>query len=132
MTGNTAVDIGAWLVAFFALVGGFNQVLRLVDRVKEKPPPSLTYQPRGDYATRQELAGLVHRHELDALKAELTKTLGSLAAQVEEARHESRQDRTEILRALEEKVVAGHKRTDKVLEAVAELRGRVEQMNQRR
>lgn len=38
------IELAAWLLALFAVAGGVNQVLRLVDRLKEQPHPGSTYE----------------------------------------------------------------------------------------
>ena len=50
----TPIELAAWIGCLFFLVGGINQVLKVLDRLKEKPVPADTYQLRGDYISRQE------------------------------------------------------------------------------
>ncbi len=110
-----SIEIGGWISVLFFLVGGWNQVEKFFDRRKEAPPPAVTYQLKGDYATRQELLEL--RHELSA-------QLHCLDAEVTGLRAELKKDKEDLLAAGEHRAEKLHGRINDVLEAVAELRGK--------
>ena len=65
--GFNSIQLAGWIGSLFFLGGGLNQVLRLMDRFKEQPPPAQTY------ATKEEL--LLLRHELNLLRAEVRADL---------------------------------------------------------
>jgi hypothetical protein len=111
-----SLHVGGWLAALFFLIGGWNQVEKFFDRRKEIPPPAATYQLKGDYAIRQELVEL--RHELGS-------QLHSLDAELSGLRAELKKDKDDLLAVGEHRIEKLHGRINDVLEAVAELRGKL-------
>jgi hypothetical protein len=105
-----AIEIGGWALAAAAMAGGANQVLKLVDRMKERPPPSETYTT---------LTQCEHRHH----------TIGGdiigLRADLHSLRMEIRTDLKETAAANEQRSSKLHGRIDDLLEAVSELRGKL-------
>jgi len=106
----TGLDIGGWSVAAFAVAGGVNQILRIVDRVKERPAPSETYTT---------LANCDRRHHT------ISTELVGLRSDLQALRMEIRSDLKESIAANELRASKIHSRIDDLLEAVSELRGKV-------
>lgn len=113
----TSLEIGGWLLCLVAVFGGVNQVLKVLDRLKEYPTPRDTYAPKGDYAARGELKELAKR--LDDLAGEFREADAAL-------RGEIKHDRELANGAAEARADKLHSRIDEVLAAVSELRGRVD------
>lgn len=101
----TSLEIGVWIGCLFFLAAGVNQVLKVIDRTKEQPPPRDTYQVKGDYVTRR---------EFEALEKAVEK-LG------DEMKHNA-EVFTAAANARAEKL---HGRIDEVLTAMSDLRERV-------
>jgi len=104
-----AVQLAGWLACAFFLAGGVNQVLKLVDRAKEQPPPLETY------ATKAEVALL--RADVQRLESKLDHSLEALQT-------EMKADRAAANHANELRAVKLHERINDVLAAVSELRGK--------
>jgi len=49
-----ALQTAGWLASAFFLAGGLNQVLKLVDRTREQPPPAQTYATKAEQQQRFE------------------------------------------------------------------------------
>lgn len=62
ITSHPAVSAAGFLASAFFLAAGFNQVLRLIDRLKEKPVPSETYVTKTEFQTAT--AAQARRHEM--------------------------------------------------------------------
>jgi len=99
---SVALNAAAIMGGMYFLAAGTNQLLRLLDRMKEQPPPIETY------ATKDELG---------ALRTELRDAIGGFKMD---------------LHNLSEKLDAGqrrvHGRVDDVLRAVSRLEGRMDRM----
>ena len=85
---------------------GINQVMRLLDRFKEHPPPRDTYQVKGDYVTRSEWKEV--REEVDGLAGELRES-------VVEVRRELAHDKEITNAAAEARAEKLHTRISEVL-----------------
>lgn len=96
--------IGWLMVAFFALAGGVNQVLRLFSHLKEKPPPAETY------ATKVEMSGL--RADVKGLSVELQVQCEKLSLEGERREDRIRRD-----------IIGVHHRVDRILEAGSSNKG---------
>jgi hypothetical protein len=48
-----ALQVAGWLASLFFIAGGVNQVLKLLDRAREKPPPLETYVTKLDCQRQQ-------------------------------------------------------------------------------
>lgn len=60
----TSVQIGGWLFCLFALVGGMNQLLKLTDRMKEKPPAGeVRAEAAQKYMMRSECSAWMTQHQ---------------------------------------------------------------------
>ena len=101
--------IGGLMVGLFALAGGINQILRIVDRLKERPPPAETY---------------VSKVHCDRQHIKFESEFGGLRAEVRELRAEIKADLKEVSAANEARASKLHGRIDDLLEAVAEIRGK--------
>lgn len=112
-----SVAIAGWIGVLFFLLAGTNSLLKLVDRLKEKPVPADTY------ATKAEMEHV--RQDVNALRMEAKQTRETILQEgrtraagiyhkMDDFRRENKEDNTSI-----------HKRVDQVLEAVSELRGRL-------
>lgn len=112
----TSLEIGGWIGCLFFLAAGVNQVLKVIDRTKEQPPPRDTYQVKGDYVTRRELDAI--EKDLAGLRTEFREEVGKLR---EEMKHDAEVAAASAT-ARAEKV---HSRIDEVLSAMSELRERV-------
>ncbi len=71
---QNAVQIGAWAVTAFAIAGGLNQVLRLLDRTKEKPIPAETYTTKEQCKTQRDAIAA----RVDRMEAEMGSLKGQL------------------------------------------------------
>ena len=91
-SGSIPLDIAGWLGCFVFVIAGMNQVFRFLAHFREQPPPSQTYQPKGDYATRT---------ELNVLRQEITGRLVVLDSDIKE-----------VLSAGEDRARSIHKRLD--------------------
>jgi flagellar biosynthesis/type III secretory pathway M-ring protein FliF/YscJ len=102
------VMTGAGLLAgLFFVAAGINQVLRLVDRTKEKPPPAETYMTKE--TCRRE-------HE------EIAQRFDRVETEVRAIREQIRQDRVELDQADEERASKLHDRINLIAE---EMPGKV-------
>jgi hypothetical protein len=113
----TGIEVLAFVGSLFFLAAGANQVLKLVDRNKEQPPPAATYVTLKECANRHEFTrALLDRNdrEIEAIKNQITCEVG------------------EVTRLAEARTGGLHERINKVLEAVSELRGEVRRLNQMR
>jgi hypothetical protein len=123
-----SVHLAAFIGIAFFLVGGINQILRITDRFKEKPPPSQTYMTKSDCAAQHESIRELSRSlqsEIVALKRERDGVLAQMNAQLTDLRRELKSDIAAIAATDEARVSALHMRINLVLEAVAELKGKV-------
>jgi len=76
MPAPTSSELAAWIVCLVAVVVGVNQVMKLIDWFKEKPPARDTYQVKGDYITHRELKEL--RDQVDELSAEMRESIAEV------------------------------------------------------
>jgi len=106
----TGLEIGGWAMAAFAVAGGVNQVLKVVDRVKERPPPAETYATKADCDRRHNCLAL----EVSAFRVDI-QTL----------RREIKEDFREAAAINEQRASKLHTRVDQLLEAVSEVRGKI-------
>jgi hypothetical protein len=106
MPAPTSLEVGAWLVCLVAVVAGVNKVMKFFDRFKETPPPSATYQPKGDYITHREFKEL--RDQVDELSAEMRETFA-------EVRREMAHDKEIMNAAAEARAEKLHTRISEVL-----------------
>jgi len=102
--------IGWIAVAVFSLVGGLNQILKLFRHFREEPPPVTTY------ATKIELERLrVDLHKaIETLSTDGRARAAGIYSRLDSLRLEVKDDQQRI-----------HERTDEILAAVSELRGKV-------
>ena len=110
----TSTEIGGWLMAAFAIVGGANQMLRLTDRLKDKPAPGeISEYVSKTYVTKEACGERGHLVDvrLDALETAMT-----------EMRETFRLDMKEIRDAMN----GLHRRLDPLVELVNYLRGRTD------
>ena len=139
------MQLAGWLVCFFAVVGGVNQVMKLVDRFRgsghEIRPQPLEVREAKEFVTNAECL---------ARKAEAERRYGEAVAQVQELRRERIQDVKEAAvgrKAIYERIddvkteldnmerrlnssnearlEKVHNRINEILEAVATVRGEV-------
>ena len=108
ITSPTGVEVMAFVGSLFFLAAGANQVLKLVDRNKEQPPPSETYTTKVE-------CGIKHEGFHDRLCR--------LELDVPIIRDEIRLETAEISRLAEARTSGLHERINDVLAAVSELRG---------
>jgi hypothetical protein len=120
-TAPTSLEIGGWSLVAFTVLAGLNSALKLADRFKEQPPPSTTYQPKGDYATRSEVA---------QLRSDLAGQLNALHTDHQSLRDEIREDKSVLLQAGEERAGKLHERINDVAEDVRGLETATELQNQ--
>ena len=94
MPAPTSLELAGWIACLGAFLWIANQGMILMGRLKESPPPSTTYQVRGDYALRSELRDIEHRFEDNRLKeAELLQSnLTAVFEKIEDLRLESKND----------------------------------------
>lgn len=103
------------VVLIWGLAGGTNQVFRLLDRFKEQPRPMDTYQMKGDY---------VKRSECRELHASAEAQVKEIESELESIRIKLEHDKTEVLRADEERSVRLHSRIEEMRHEFKEdLRG---------
>jgi len=102
----TSLEIGVWLVCLVAVVAGVNQVMKLLDRFREHPPPRDTYQVKGDYVTREEFKDLAD--VVDELAGEMRESIA-------EVRRETAHDREIAAAAAEARAEKLHTRISDVL-----------------
>lgn len=117
-------SIGWLVVCGVALVLGANAVDEFIGRRKDKPSPAdvanqsaEAYQPKGDYASKRDLAE--HRQSVE-------NRLNKIDDDISELRKEAKQDRNDIIKAGEDRAGKLHDRIDDILKAVAKIQGRIE------
>lgn len=88
MTPPTSLEIAAWLLAAFAIAAGINQIMRLIDRMREKPSPVETYETKISAAKeRDHIERRIQRVEADLLRLSSDiHTLGITLAETGESR----------------------------------------------
>lgn len=86
-----AVQLAGFLGCLFFLVAGVNQIMRLVDRTKESPPPAQTYVTKEtcaqSHSGRDELVREI-RKDVDDLKRYRDQHRDQVEAAVERLRRE--------------------------------------------
>jgi hypothetical protein len=112
----SSLEIGGWLMCLFAVAGGVNQVMKLLDRTKESPTPLSTYQLKGDYVTHTELATV--RKEVEKLAEETREDFYDIRNAM---KHDAELNAAAALKRAEN---INHNIQD-VMTAVGELRGRI-------
>jgi hypothetical protein len=111
-----AVHLAAFLGILVFLVAGANQVRTLMAGFKEQPPPSETY---------------VTLKACQALHAGQDRRVQTLECTVMALSAEMKADRDRLAAAAEQRAVHLHDRINDVLKAVSELRGEINQLNNR-
>lgn len=106
--------VGWLLMALAGLGVAINQLLKLVDRMKEKPPPAETYMTKAQCAVSH---------------GETDRRLDRLECEVPEIRAEIRRMVIELDRKGEERAVAIHNRINQLVEATGEMRGELKRMS---
>lgn len=103
----SAIQIGVWMVSGGSVLVIANQVLKLADRLKEKPPVSEVYETKEHCRTLENAT--VHRlGKLEEAQTEIFRKLESMSAADE-------QGRSKI-----------HERINKLSELIAKVLGRLE------
>ena len=110
----SAVELMAFIGCLFFLAAGINQVMKLLDRNREKPPPAETYTTLKECSVR---------HEAMTIRMERTEN------EVQAMRAEIKAELNQMTRLDEERASGLHERINRVLEAVSELRGEMRRMN---
>lgn len=106
MPAPTSLEIATWIGCLVGLAVGVNQVMRMLEWFKEKPPARDTYQVKGNYAGVSELKEL--REEVDELAAELRESIA-------EVRREMAHDKEITSAAAEARAEKLHTRISEVL-----------------
>lgn len=131
--------IVAWLACLAFVVMLINGVMRLIHHSRAKPSAAEVrddvagkYQPKGDYATRADVANLelritamsqssdLSRHEL---RGHIDTTVEKLGTRMESLRTEMGDLERRLNASDEQRAIASHQRHNELLEAVSELRG---------
>jgi len=109
MNAPTSVEIGGWMACLFFLVAGFNQLFKIADRMKEKPPPAETYLTKTEFSAHSaQLTARFDRMESDlrVLAEKLDETSGE-AAKLNELRASKMHERlNDIERNMPNQIVA--------------------------
>jgi|GEM_PF-2845259 len=125
ITSPTGVEVLAFVGSLFFLAAGANQVLKLLDRNKEQPPPSATYATKTECATNYE----THQHHLIRIEADLHNTRDGLKNDHQRTRDEIRFEIGEVTRLAEVRNGGLHERINQLLAAVSDLGGQVRRMD---
>lgn len=104
----TELQFAAWIICAGGVLWILNQGKKFTNGFREQPPPLQTY------ATKQELAEL--KQETRTQWQTLTESIRLLGEEI-------KADKTEILKAGEDRVTKVHERINMVLTNVSELRG---------
>jgi hypothetical protein len=115
ITEPDAVQLAAFVGCLFFLAGGVNQVMGIMDRFKEKPPPSETY-------VSLKLCQKIHE--------EADRRITQAECAVDTLRRELRLERDEMIKSAEDRAVKLHDRINDILRAVSELKGKIESLKQ--
>lgn len=101
MNPPTSLEIAAWLLAAFAIAAGINQIMRLIDRMREKPSPIETYETKLSAAKeREHIERRIQRVEADLLRLSADiHTLGVTLAETGEARARRLHERIDHVQA---------------------------------
>ena len=109
---ESAQSIGWLALALAALIAGINQVLRLTDRLKEKPPVHQTYATKVEHGQLQDRLDLELGRERGSRK-KMHEEISALQAQVAAVRTDN-QNQSRDLAELKGQI----KETDKRIDAV--------------
>jgi hypothetical protein len=101
------VELAAFLASLLFLVSGVNAVMKLVDRMKEKPPPAETYTTLAQCRT---------------LHTAQDHRISQTECAVESLRQEMKDERGEMMESLRRI----HARIDAIPPALGELKGRID------
>lgn len=131
--------IVTWLACLTFVVMLVNGVMKLVHYSRAKPSAldvqqdvAGKYQPKGDYATKADLANLelrinamsqasdLSRHEL---RSHIDASVEKLGDRVDALRTEMGELERRLNKANEDRAIASHQRHNELLAAVSELRG---------
>lgn len=131
--------IVTWLACLTFVVMLVNGIMKLVHYTRSKPSAldvqqdvSAKYQPKGDYATKSDLASLelritamsqasdLSRHEL---RAHIDASVEKLGERVERLSEEMGEVERRLNASNEQRAIASHNRHNELLAAVSELRG---------
>jgi hypothetical protein len=90
----TSIELAGWVACAGAILWILNQGMNFIGRFKEQPPPSTTYQVRGDYTLRSELREIENRSEDNRLKeaAQVERNTVALFEKIESLRLEFKSD----------------------------------------
>ncbi len=89
-----AVQVAGWLASAFFIAGGLNQILKLTDRAKERPPPAETYVTKVEYQRQmqEEQARLIRLEVwMDQWRREIRADLTGLGEASEARAHDLHQ-----------------------------------------
>lgn len=104
----TELQFAAWIACAGGVLWILNQGKKFISGFQEQPPPNQTY------ATKQEVAEL--KNEMRAQWERINDAIRSLG-------EEMKRDKTEILKAGEERITKVHERINVAITSVSELRG---------
>jgi hypothetical protein len=105
-----AVQVAGWLASAFFIAGGLNQVLKLIDRTKEKPPPIETYETKAEARQRLEEA-TARIQRLEAWNQELRREFKADLHRVHERLDGMAGDFNHQIQALPGQIIATLKNT---------------------
>ncbi len=132
----TAIQIASWLAVAFFLAAGVNQIWKLIQRFKDKPPPAEIYERvNKTFAPRTMVEGL--QVELHSLRDETHRAFEHQTQTLENKMEANRIERREELRNIEtrldaimekgeERAVNLHNRINPVVENTALIKGQME------
>jgi hypothetical protein len=105
-----AVQVAGWLASAFFIAAGLNQVLKLIDRAKEEPPPIETYVTKAESQQRQEeSAARIQR--LEEWNQELRREFRADLARVHQRLDDLAGDFNHQIQALPNQIIATLKNT---------------------